>query len=262
MSNEDMLSKYSDMMESIDPDSAVSLNQLRNDPTNKINNATIASWTKSVVGHVIQSGKSATVSPLKLMHDKALEKTEFDDVSNEISSLYDCALEFKKAEMNIEDIANISKERIKDDSLKKMESNLDSVYSSIETAIIRSFGMLSSPVKYLKNYLKNDVKPKLKDMIKKFSSKLKEEFINMLNKIVKLFFQIFNEFVSKVFSFIEMINGIAKSKGFGLKSVTVSFEPPGFGQIDIFGFSLPIPKVSLPKVEINFEMRSENKITN
>jgi hypothetical protein len=79
----------------------------------------------------------------------------------------------------------------------------------------------------------------------------------MLQDMVKIFFQILNEFVSKVFSFVEMIKGIAKSKGFGLKSVTVSFESPGFAKIDVFGFSLPIPKVSLPKVDINFEMGLE-----
>ena len=47
------------------------------------------------------------------MHNDALNKTEFDDVSNEISALYNCAYEFKKAEMDIEAIANISQEGIK-----------------------------------------------------------------------------------------------------------------------------------------------------
>ncbi|MDF2736525.1 MAG: hypothetical protein K0S93_381 [Nitrososphaeraceae archaeon] len=253
MSNEDMLDDYYNMMEYIDYDSAESLKQLINDPTNNVNNATIASWTKSAVGHAIQSGNSDIVSPLKLMHDKALKKTEFVDVSNEISSLYDCAFEFKKAEMNIEDIANISQKRIKVDSLNKMKSNLDNFNLSLKTAVIRAFGMLSNPVKYLNN----DIIPKLKDMIKNFSSKLKNQFFDMLHDMVKIFFQILNEFVSKVFSFVEMIKGIAKSKGFGLKSVTVSFEPPGFAKIDVFGFSLPIPKISLPKVDINFEMGLE-----
>ena len=58
-----------------------------------------------------------------------------------------------------------------------------------------------------------------------------------------------------------MIKGIGKSKGFGLKSVTISFEPPTFNKIDVFGFPIPIPKVSLPKVDIKFEMDLKNEMS-
>jgi hypothetical protein len=49
-------------------------------------------------------------------------------------------------------------------------------------------------------------------MIKKFSSKLKNQFIDMLNNMVKMFSQILNEYVSNVSSFVEIIKGISKSK--------------------------------------------------
>jgi uncharacterized protein YjbI with pentapeptide repeats len=257
MSTKDTLVTYLNMMKTIDPESGESLEQLINDPTNDVNNATIASWTKSVVGYLTQSGNFATIPPLKLMHNKALEKTEFDDVSTEITSLYDCAFEFKKAEMNIEDIGNILQNKIEDDSLKKIEFNIDNFNSSLKIATTRAFGILLNPVKYLKN----EIIPRLKDMMKNFSSKLHGLFSNMLQEMIKILFQILNEFVNKVFSFVEMIKKIAKSKGFGLKFVTVSFEPPGFGKIDVFGFSLPIPKISLPKVDINFEMGIDNGIS-
>ena len=120
--------------------------------------------------------------------------------------------------------------------------------------------MLSSAAKYLKK----NIIPELKKLAKKYTPTLKEQFFKIYNKMVELFFRLLNEFVSKVFSFVEMIKGIGKSKGFGLKSVTISFEPPTFGKIDVvgLGFFIPIPKVSLPKVEINFEIGLENEITN
>ena len=263
MSNRDTLAYYLDMMESLDPDSAESLKQLIDDPINNINNATMANWTKSVMPIAIQSGNSIIVSQVKSMHNEALNKIEFDNVTDEITALYNCAYEFKKAEMDLEAIANISDEKIKDEPLKKIESHLDNFTSSMETAVTRTFGMLSSAAKNLKNKIIPKLKESAKELVKTYAPNLKKQFFDSYNKTVELFFRLLNEFVSKVFSFVEMIKGIGKSKGFGLKSVTISFEPPTFSKIDVFGFPIPIPQVSLPKVDINFEMemRLENGAT-
>jgi hypothetical protein len=40
--------------------------------------------------------------------------------------------------------------------------------------------------------------------------------------------------------------------------VNISFDPPNFDSFKILGFSVPIPKVSLPTVEVDFETSSAN----
>ena len=59
-----------------------------------------------------------------------------------------------------------------------------------------------------------------------------------------------------MFSFVDLINKIAKSKGYKFKDVNISFDPPSIDSITILGFffSVPFPKASLPKLSISFHM--------
>jgi hypothetical protein len=248
-----MFKEYSKIMNKMDPESAKELLDLNNDTTESFSTATITNWTKSALGYAIQNGYTDAIPPLKAMHQEAKDKMELDDIGNEISGLYDCAFEFKKGELNLESIANMSENRLDKESLSKMESNLDSLGSSIRTAITRAYGMMTLTAKHVKD----TIIPQLKNISKSFNSKLKGQFINAFNKLIKYFFQLINEFVSKIFSFVEMISNLGKSKGFSLKSATISFDPPNFNKVSIFGFSIPIPTISLPKVTINFEMTSD-----
>lgn len=47
---------------------------------------------------------------------------------------------------------------------------------------------------------------------------------------------------------------MAVSKGHLPKTVNISFDPPSFGTVSFLGFSIPVSKVSLPKLEIAFEI--------
>ena len=112
--------------------------------------------------------------------------------------------------------------------------------------------MLTSTAKDLKDKIISN----LKDTAKDFKSKLKDRFIDAFNKAAEFLFRILNEFATKIFSFIDMIKKLGKTKGYGLKSVNISFDPPSFDSFKILGFSVPIPKVSLPKMEVDFEISS------
>ena len=122
---------------------------------------------------------------------------------------------------------------------------------------LAAYGMLTSTAKDLKDKIISD----LKDTAKGFESKLKNRFIDAFNKVAEFLFRILNEFATKIFSFVDMIKKLGKTKGYGLKSVSISFDPHSFDSFKILGFSVPIPKVSLPKVQVGFEISSENSST-
>jgi Anaphase-promoting complex, cyclosome, subunit 3 len=81
---------------------------------------------------------------------------------------------------------------------------------------------------------------------------------SFIQETAEFLFRILNEFATKIFSFVDMIKNLGKTKGYGLKSVNISFDPPTFDSFNVLGFSVPIPKLSLPRVEVDFEISSRN----
>jgi hypothetical protein len=155
--------------------------------------------------------------------------------------------------MNLQTVAKLAENTVDQESLPVVESHIDRFGSVLRNAIIRAYGMLTSAAKDLKDKIIRNLKETAKD----FKSKLKDKFIDAFNKAAEFLFRILNGFASKIFSFVDMIKKLGMTKGYGLKSVNISFDPPKFDSFKILGFSVPIPKVSLPKVEVDFEMSSE-----
>jgi hypothetical protein len=246
-----MSEKYKHMMQELDRESWVEMVNLTNSGTiEEPTPATLASWTKSAVGYAIQKNKLDIERSLKVLHEEAVNSCGVDDIGSEISGLYNCAFEFKDAEMNLEAVAKLAENTVDEESLPAVESHIDRFGSVLRNAIIRAYGMLTSSAKDLKDKIIHN----LKDTAKDLKLKLKDKFIDAFNKAAQFLFRILNEFASKIFSFVDMVNKLGKTKGYGLKSVNICFDPPTFDSIKIAGFSVPIPKVSLPTVEVDFEM--------
>jgi hypothetical protein len=95
----------------------------------------------------------------------------------------------------------------------------------------------------------------LKDLITRFGSKIKDKVLDAFNKVLEFFFRIVSEFVSRMFSFVGDVSKIAETKGYTLKSLNISFDPPSFGKVTVLGVPIPFPKLPLPKVEVGFEVK-------
>jgi hypothetical protein len=74
-------------------------------------------------------------------------KPDIDDVGSEISGLYNCAFEFKNAEMNLHTVAKLVENTVDQESLPVVESHIDRFGSVLRNAIIRAYGMLTSTAK-------------------------------------------------------------------------------------------------------------------
>jgi hypothetical protein len=83
--------------------------------------ATFASWTKSAVGYVIQNDRPDIAERLKLLHEEALSQTDVDNIGSEISGLYNCAFEFKNAQMNLEAVAKLAENTVDEESLPAVD---------------------------------------------------------------------------------------------------------------------------------------------
>jgi hypothetical protein len=252
-----MYEQYKQHMAVLDPESSTEMDNLIASGTLvEPTPATLASWTKTAAGYAVQKNRLNIADRLKGLHEEAVNITDVDDIGSEISGLYNCAFEFKNAELNLEAVAKLSEKKEKE-SVPLIDYLIDGISSTLRNTTIRSFGMLTSTVKDFKD----NVLSKLKGTAKAIKSGLeaaKDLFVDTFNKAAKFLFRIINEFASKIFSFIDMIKKLGKTKGYGLKSVTISFDPPAFGSVNVLGFSVPIPKVSLPMLEVDFEISSED----
>jgi hypothetical protein len=146
-----MMNEYLDIMQRMDSESAEEIEILKQDTTLDFTAATMYNWYKSAIGYAIKSSNEAMITQLSSNYREAKNAIDLDDISKEISGLYNCAFEFKKAELDLESIAKMSNEPFDEGSMTKMQSNIDRFSSSIKYAITRSFGMLTSTAKYLKN---------------------------------------------------------------------------------------------------------------
>ena len=138
-----MTEKYEQHMADLDPESSAEMGNLivngtLEDPTA----ATLASWTKTAVGHAIQKNRLDVAQNLKGLHEEAVNKTDVDDIGSEISGLYNCAFELKNTELDLEAVANLSEK--KEDSLPLIDSLIDRMGSALKITAIRTFGMLTS----------------------------------------------------------------------------------------------------------------------
>jgi len=193
-------------------------------------------------------GKVTEAKQLEELKQEAMEKTTPGDVNNEISAFYSMAFDLRNAEMTLESIANISETTISKESRQVIESYLDRV-SIITTGVVsRLRGVVIDSLNELKERLSG-----LKDLLKQGVKKAKGEIIDAFNKVMDYFFGIISDFVSRMFSFVSSINELARKKGYTLKSLDISFDPPSFGKVTILGVPVPFSKFSLPKMDVNFE---------
>ena len=154
-----MSGRYKQMMQELDPESSNEMEDLINSgELAEPSPATMASWTKSAVGYAIQMSRLDIAQGLKALHEEAVNKTDIDDVGSEISGLYNCAFEFKNAEMNLQMIAKLAENTVDEESLPAVDSHIERFGKGLRSAIMRAYGMLTSTAKDLKDKIMSESK--------------------------------------------------------------------------------------------------------
>jgi hypothetical protein len=250
------LKEYQSMMqEEVDPSITPSTESLTTIGA-PINAATIANWTEAGHDYASQRGMEDQAKKILAMHKEALDNADFKDANTELNKFYFSTFELKRAEINLAAIAKRGGDDVDGMTLPYIDTQIDSFSSSTERAIVRSYGIFTSTLNSLKqgiSKLKETIL-KAKQGVKKLTSEIKDRIVAAFNYVLDSFYKLVSEFLTRMFSFIQMIGRIAASKGFKLKTVNVSFEPPSFETVSFLGFPIPLPKVSLPKVEVGFDI--------
>ena len=200
------------------------------------------------------------------MHNRAIEQTRIEDINTEISRFYFRSYQLQSAEINIKTIANLNGEKGHTEAEQFIDSSIDRISSLVQDAITSAYGRVTSTLSTFKDKLvifkkyANEILPNIKQKIGGANSELKQKFVRSFNEVIDYLSRIFSELITMMFSFVDLINKIAKSKGYKFKDVNISFDPPSIDSITILGFSVPFPKASLPKLSISFDMlQSEDK---
>jgi len=69
------------------------------------------------------------------------------------------------------------------------------------------------------------------------------------------------DIIEIMFLFVEKIHQIATNNNYSIKNVDISFDSKQIEMFNLFGFiSVSMPKIYLPKVDINFERITINNM--
>lgn len=246
-----LLRKYNDIVSKMDPDSAIGdaflatgapIRYPVTDP------ATVANWTDSAINQAKALGDTESEKKLDSLLEEVAAQSTIPGVNRELSTLYLTGYDLQNAEVNLQAVANLSEKTITKEKQSGIRSFANRFYNSVEGAVKRIHGIITGNLKNLKDKVEN-----LKKAITEAPSKLKEKFLDAFNSILDGFFAIINDAVNRIFSFIDMVNTVAEGRGYRLKSLSISFEPPSFEKVTVLGVPLPLPKISLPKADIGFE---------
>jgi len=88
--------------------------------------------------------------------------------------------------------------------------------------------------------------------LSKWSLNLKEKLIEKIRDLSQHFLELVNNLISALFGWLSRLREIAAEKGFRLNKVTVTIDPLSLTTVSVLGFSIPIPEIKLPKIEMEF----------
>lgn len=127
------------------------------------------------------------------------------------------------------------------------KANLDWIKKTVTLSIARvyqAFGAL-----FDKATKKID---EITGMLSRWASELRKELVGKLRELSQHFVELLTSLLSALFSWISRLRQIAEEKGFRLNKVTVSLDPSDVTSVSVFGFSIPVLAIKLPKIEMEF----------
>ncbi len=247
----EMLKRYNDLIEKTSPGSAIGDAFLATGAPIKYpitDPSTIVNWASSEIDCVEGELNIENMKKMNSLIDEGLNESTFRGMNKEISTMYLTAYDLQNAEIYLEAVASISEKTITKDNESRIKSFINKFYNSVEVSVQRISGKITENLKNLKEKTED-----FKSIVTKSVSKIKTKVVDVFSSISDIFFAILNESIDRIFNFIDTVNIIAEKKGYRLKSLNISFDQPSFEKVSIFGFPIPLPKISLPKTDIGFE---------
>ena len=264
----EMVKKYDDASVNMDPNTSIPGSSFENIRPENCNNAKFANWTKLKCEEAIKKGKPEHAKKFLSLHNEAVKESKLDDINNEITNYYFRSYDIQRAEFYIRNVVNLINDQENKDNDDISENNssiiltfLNEFESYVEKPIIDAFRSVTATLKGFKEKVKD-----LKEQVKGFLSRtktqvsegiktLKDKFYNAFNSALNYFLRIIGDLISAMFSFIDLINDVAKGKEYKFKGIQISFDPPSIENTLLLGFPLPIPKISIPKLVLNYEAK-------
>jgi hypothetical protein len=89
-------------------------------------------------------------------------------------------------------------------------------------------------------------------LLSRWTPRLRSEFAGKLRELSQHLLELLTSLLSALLGWISRFRQIAEEKGLRLNKVIVSLDPLDFASVSVFGFSIPVPKIKLPKIEMEF----------
>lgn len=210
--------------------------------------ATVVNWVDSGIDRAKELGDKGSEEQLNILLGELAKESTIAGMNSELSTLYLSGYDLQNAEVNLQTIASMSEKTITGGKKSFIKRYADRFYGSVEGAVKRIQGRVTGGLKNLKGKVED-----LKSALTGAASKIKEKFVDAFNSILDAFFAIVIESINRIFSFVDTVNTLAERKGYQLKTLNISFEPPTFEKVSVLGIPMPLPKISLPKADIGFE---------
>ena len=131
--------------------------------------------------------------------------------------------------------------------IERAKGLLSSVKTHVTNALRRLLGFVAERFRGFPDFASS-----VAELVNSFGHAVKEKIVNGFHRIGQAMAAVAAGIISKFLAWMAGVREIAKQHGFTLKSLKITLDPVSFGIASVGGIPVPIPKVSIPKVELEF----------
>lgn len=195
--------------------------------------------------------ESIAKTPGEIVKFENVRKKTEDVIKEE--ELYDRVAEYQDSLMRVASCSKILQGTINATStsgrswIEIAKTNLEWIKKAVTKSIARiyqAFGKLFDKV--------TDKIDEIAGLLSRWANSLKNQFIEKLRELSEGFLGLVNNLIAGLFGWIATLRKIAQDRGFRLTKVTLTIDPVSFENVTAFGFSIPVPILNLPKIEMEF----------
>jgi len=204
----------------------------------------------------LKKGLSHIVKEAAKAETVLIQNSDSEDASRQVSEYYDAVIESQEVSKLMSLVAGYivqiqeNKER---DSLKdKIIGIFDIITEKIKKIADKvgdTFRSLGNKIKDALDKIKQDVQEgakKIADIFRKFAQKLSD----LTAKIIE-----------KIFGFVSWMNTIAKTKGFGIKEISLKLPSASVEVKNLIVLAVPVVEIQTPEVTFTFKPDEEQAAT-
>ena len=182
----------------------------------------------------------------KKVYEESMEALSRDDLYARMAKYQDSLMRLASSSRILQDTISEIKDG-KNAWVEKVKTNLIWIKKTVTMSVAgvyQAFGKLFDNVTLIID--------EITAILSRWASGLKNELVEKFRELSQHFLELLNSLISALFSWVSKLREIAQEKGFRLNKVTVTLDPLEVTSISLFGFSIPIPAIKLPKIEMEF----------